>query len=155
MIQEKNFTAYDIVRGFEREIARWAGAKYGIAISSCTDALFLCCYYLNVKFVHIPKYTYVGVPNSILHAGGNVFFTNEAWQGIYQLRPYPIYDSALRFQKNMYIKESYYCLSFHYKKHLPIGRGGMILCDSEEAMLWFKKARFDGRQEMSLIQDNF
>ncbi len=32
----------------------------------------------------------------------------------------------------------------------PIGRGGMILTDDEEASKWFKLARFDGRDEIPL-----
>ena len=40
------------------------------------------------------------------------------------------------------------------KKHLPIGRGGMILTDSEEDYKYFKKARFDGRGELPLQEDN-
>ena len=38
-----------------------------------------------------------------------------------------------------------HCLSFHLRKLLPIGRGGMILTDKEHAANWLRKARFDGR----------
>ena len=47
-----------------------------------------------------------------------------------------------------------YCLSFHYKKHLPIGRGGMILTDDKEVVDRLKMMRFDGRHEISLKHDN-
>jgi len=144
---------YEIVRAFEEKVAEYAGSKYAIAVSSCTNALFLCCLYKKVRWVHIPKHTYPGVACSIIHAGGKVSFHNEAWSGIYQLRPYEIYDSALRFERGMYIKDSLYCLSFHIKKHLPIGRGGMILTDSREAYIYFKAARFDGRNEVPLSED--
>ena len=30
----------------------------------------------------------------------------NSWQGIYHLKPYPIYDAAKRFTKDMYIKDS-------------------------------------------------
>ncbi|MFZ2602710.1 MAG: DegT/DnrJ/EryC1/StrS family aminotransferase [Candidatus Omnitrophota bacterium] len=52
----------------------------------------------------------------------------------------------------MYIQDSFYCLSFHIKKRIPIGRGGMILCNDLQAMQWFKKARYDGRDECALSQ---
>ena len=146
--------AYSIVREFEERIADYAGSKYAVAVESCTAALFLCCKYQKVKWVHIPRYTYPGVANSIIHAGGKVLFHNDWWEGIYKLHPYEIYDSALRFQRGMYIKNSFYCLSFHLKKHLPIGRGGMILTDSENAARWLKRARFDGRDEIPLKDDN-
>ena len=154
MMKEKNFTPYEIVRRFEQIIADYAGAKYAVAVSSCTSAIFLCCHYLKVGVIFLPKFTYPGVACSILHAGGSIVFKRDTyWQGIYQLEPYRIYDSALRFKKDMYIKNSLYCLSFHYKKHIPIGRGGMILCDDKKIYEWLKQARFDGRHEQYLSKD--
>ena len=55
----------------------------------------------------------------------------------------------------MYEKGTLHCLSFHMKKILDIGRGGAILTDSEEAVEWFKQARFDGRHEVPLHHDEF
>jgi len=141
---------YKIVSEFEEKIADYAGSRYAVAVSSCTNALFLCCKYKRVDFVSIPKHTYVGVACSIKHAGGRILFINKKWKGIYTLAPHDIVDSALRFRKGMYIKGSLYCLSFHWKKHLPIGRGGMILTDDKEAYDWLKRARFDGRDEIPL-----
>lgn len=138
---------YTVVRKFEAEVAKYAGAKYGVMVNSCTNALFLCCKYLGVGRVVIPKFTYPGVACSIINAGGFIEFEDGTWQGRYELWPYGIIDSALRFKKGMYIKGSLYCLSFHYKKLLPIGHGGMILCDSKKEHTWFKKMSFDGRAE--------
>ncbi len=147
--------AYNVVRDFEEEIVSWAGAKYGVAVESCCSAIFLSLKYINITgTIHIPKYTYPGVPMSILNSGSNVKFINNKWRGIYWLENWGIVDSALRFKKNMYIPSSLYCLSFHYKKHLPIGRGGMILTDDKKAVEWLKMARFDGRKEISLSEDN-
>ena len=145
---------YNIVHEFEETIAEYAGSLFAVSVDSCTNAIFLVCKYLEVENVYIPKYTYPGVACSIIHAGGKVQFTEEEWEGIYQLKPYPIYDSALRFRKGMYVWNSFYCLSFHVKKLLPIGRGGMILLNDEDAYRWLKKARFDGRQEIPLSDDN-
>jgi dTDP-4-amino-4,6-dideoxygalactose transaminase len=145
---------YTVTRDFEKSIAAYAGSTYAVSVSSCTNALLLCCIYYKVKWVHIPRFTYPGVACSIINAGGKVGFTNEKWQGAYQLRPYPVYDSALRFKRNMYIDGSLYCLSFHHKKHLPIGQGGMILTDSIGAYTWLKMMRYDGRRECPLSEDN-
>jgi len=145
---------YKIVDEFEKVIANWAGARYGVAVESASAALFLCCELLKVKEVEIPCHTYPSVPNAIIHAGGKVRFTKEKWSGVYELKPYGIIDGALRFQPGMY-NGGLHCLSFHMKKHLPIGRGGMILTDSEEAYKYFKKARFDGRDEVPLQDDTF
>jgi hypothetical protein len=103
--------------------------------------------------ISIPKFTYPSVPCSIINAGGKVRFINKKWKGIYRLSPYKIYDSALRFSTGMHIKGSLYCISFHAKKLLPIGRGGMILTDNKWAYSWLKRARFDGRGECSMNED--
>ncbi len=71
--------SYEVVESFEKRVADYAGSKYAVAVDSCTNALFLSCFYLNVKKVKIPKRTYVSVPCSIIHAGGSVEFVDEDW----------------------------------------------------------------------------
>lgn len=145
---------YKIVQMFEEEIADYTGSPYAVALDNCTDAIFLCCTYLKVSEVTIPKKTYLSVPQSIMSSGGKVKFDDIDWKGIYQLSPYPIYDSARRFTSNMYIPNSFMCLSFHPKKILKMRKGGMILTDNEDAYKWFKKARHEGRDEIPYTQDN-
>lgn len=155
----KERNPYLVVSEFEERIAKWAGAKYGVAVESGTAAIFLSLMYSlsigeAVGEITIPKNTYPSVPCSIIHAGGKVKWSDENWQGEYELAPLNIWDSALRFRKGMY-HGGLQCLSFHIKKHLPIGRGGMILTDDVEASKWLKKARFDGREPIPLLEDNF
>jgi len=144
---------YEIVRTFEAEMADYAGSRYAVAVDSCTAALFLCCRYLNVEKVEIPSRTYCSVPCSIIHAGGQVEFKDYSWKGAYELKPYRIIDSSLQVRRGMYENGTYRCLSFHSKKHIPIGRGGMILCDNLKAVEWFKLARYHGRHEVPLSED--
>ena len=149
---------YKIVKDFEDEVADYTGSKYAVSVDSCTNALFLICKYLEVTQVTIPSKTYLSVPQSIIHSGGEVIFdkseeTNN-WKGIYQLKPYPIYDAAKRFTSNVYIPNTYMALSFHIKKHLKIGKGGMILTDNEDAVKWFKQARYEGRNEVLYHEDD-
>lgn len=148
---------FQSVKEFESAIAEYAGSKYAVAVDSCTNALFLALKYCKAEgeVVSIPKRTYVSVPCSVIHSGAKVKFEDLDWQGHYQLKPFPIYDAAKRFTKGMYVKDSFYCLSFHAKKKLAIGRGGMILTDNEDAYKWFKLARFDGRNEVDLNNDSF
>lgn len=146
---------YNIVEDFEIELAKYSGSKYAVTVESCTMAIFLACVYSKVQTVTIPSRTYPSIPCSIIHAGGKVKFENISWNGVYQLKPYPIWDGAKRFRKNMYIQDSFHCLSFHAKKHIPIGRGGAILTNDEKAVEWFKIARFDGRHQCSLSKDTF
>lgn len=145
---------YKVVKMFEEEVAEYTGAPYAVAVDSCTNALFLCCKYLNVDTISIPRRTYLSVPMSILHAGGNVVFDNREWKGIYDLHPYPIIDAAKRFTSSMYIPNTFMCLSFHIKKLLPLGKGGMILTDNKEAADWFKSARYEGRHEVNYHDDD-
>lgn len=136
--------AFAVVGEFERQLAKFGGSQYAVTVASCTDALFLCCAYFKVSEVTIPALTYISVPMSVIHAGGSVRFLNYPWSGAYGLIPYPIYDAALRLRRGMY-EGGFVCLSFHMRKLLPIGRGGAILTDDEDAMRWFKRARLDGR----------
>ena len=46
------------------------------------------------------------------------------------------------------------CLSFHIKKHLKIGKGGMILTDNLDAVKWLKKAGYEGRSEGVRYQED-
>ena len=48
-------------------------------------------------------------------------------------------------EKDSYISDTFMCLSFQFRKHLSLGRGGMILTDNEEAALRLKKMSYDGR----------
>lgn len=143
--------AREIVGRFEDRVAKYAGSKYAVTVDSCTNALFLCLMYHKYTeldehdTITIPKYTYISVPQSIIHAGFKVKFSDDRWVGAYRLWPYPIYDGSVQFTRDMYISGSYQCLSFQIKKVLPIGKGGMILTDDREAYKWFKKARFEGR----------
>jgi dTDP-4-amino-4,6-dideoxygalactose transaminase len=138
---------YDIVKMFEEEVAHYTGAPYAVATSSCTDSLLMACVYEQVKgkTVTIPNRTYISVPQSIIHAGGIPVLEELEWHGIYKLQPFPIYDAAKRFTSSMYIPGTHMCLSFHLKKPLCIGKGGMILTDNKKARDWFVKARYEGR----------
>ena len=88
---------------FEETIADYTGAPYAVSTDNCTDALLLCCEYLKVTEVTIPCRTYLSVPQSIMHAGGTLKFEDVRWKGIYQLKPYPLYDAAKRLTSGMYL----------------------------------------------------
>lgn len=147
--------AFKIVDEFEKAIAEYAGSKYAVSVESGTAAIFLSLMYRKSQStiwskeltpVHMPKFTYPSVASSVIHSGLSIVFEDSQWEGEYELQPYKIWDSALRFKKGMY-HGGLQCLSFHAKKHLPIGRGGMILTDDENAYKWLLKARFDGRTQ--------
>lgn len=136
---------YDLVDIFERKVSAFAGARHGIAVDCCSHGLFLCLKYLNATgSITIPSRTYLSVPMQILHAGCSVDFVDKQWSGKYQLEPYPIWDAAVRWHEGMY-EGGLHVVSFQIKKRIPIGRGGMILTDDDQAASWLRKARHDGR----------
>lgn len=136
----------DAITLFEKKVAEFAGSKYGIAVDCCSHGLFLSLKYLKATgTITIPSRTYISVPMQIKHAGCDVAFEDIEWSGIYQLKPYPVWDGAVRWTKGMY-QGGLHVVSFQMKKRLPIGKGGMILTDDEEAYKWLKKANHDGRE---------
>ena len=148
----------DIIEAFEKKMAMYAGCKYGVAVDSCSSGIFLALKYCQAHgTVTIPSRTYVSVPMQIIHSGCEVEFEDIEWSGVYQLKPYPIYDGAVRYTKGMYEgKNSLQIVSFQIKKRLCIGKGGMILTDDEEAHRWLKKASYDGRDlEVLYPEDEF
>lgn len=130
-------------------MADYTGSKFAVAVDTCSFAIFLCCKYMRVKTVTIPKHTHLSVPCSIIHADGKVKFEDIEWSGAYQLKPYPIYDCACRLKKGMH-QSGHWCLSFENRKHISIGRGGMILTNDPKAVEWFKLARYHGRGEVPM-----
>ena len=57
-----------------------------------------------------------------------------------------IIDAATMWRKDSYIPNTYMCLSFQFKKHLSLGRGGMILLDNKTNYERIKKMSYDGRR---------
>lgn len=135
----------DAITIFEQKVAEFAGSKYGVAVDSCSNGLFLALKYLNATgTITIPAKTYVSVPQQIIHSGCEVKFEDIQWSGVYQLKPYPIWDGSVRWTQGMY-SGGLHIVSFQLKKRVPIGKGGMILTDDITAYRWLKKACHDGR----------
>lgn len=146
---------YRVVQDFEQHLAEFTGSRYAVAVDSCTNAIFLCCKYLGVREVTLPSRTYVSVPCSVIHAGGTVNFEDANWCGIYQLKPYPIYDAACQLIRGMYRSGTFQCVSFSSNKPLNIGKGGMIFHDDPAADRWLRLARYEGRNEVPMMEDEF
>jgi len=137
----------DIIDIFEKKLAAYAGSKFAVSVDCDSNALFLALKYRNGNGeISIPRNTYVSVPMQIYHAGYTPVLRDEKWVGIYELAPLEIYDSAVRFTKGMFVGgNALQVLSFQIKKRVPIGRGGAILTNDEEAYRWLKLATYDGR----------
>ena len=141
----------EIVEIFETRIADFTGAPYAVAVDNCTDALVLCLAGLVDdirkcgKHIQIPAKTYISVPMAIIGVGLSVRFVDKEWVGFYQLCDTFIFDAAMSFKENMYVKGSLMCLSFQYKKRIPIGKGGMILLNDKVIASELRMRCFEGR----------
>ena len=157
---------YKVTEDFEKALSDYTGAPYVVTLDNQSNGLFLALYYENhikknikSKTIKIPSRTYPSVPCEIIHAGLKVEFEpveGKTIKGAYQLKGSNVWDSALRFTSNMYIKGSHMCISFTGPyKHFKLSKGGAILTDDYESYLWFKRARYSGRRECSYHDDNF
>ena len=72
-------------------------------------------------------------------------WSDEDWTSYYYLKDTNIIDAAVLWKQNSYIPETLMCLSFQFQKHLSLGRGGAILCDTKNAYNHLKKMTHDGR----------
>lgn len=151
-------SAWEIVRGFERELAEYTGAPYCAAVNSGTFALRLALGWAALngeETVVIPKHTYRSVPMMAEDAGLEVLFADLEWRGRYKIAPTNIVDAALSLVPGMYERDTIVCLSFHPQKPLAISSGGgAILCDDPDANLYFHTMRHDGREEKKPIKDS-
>jgi dTDP-4-amino-4,6-dideoxygalactose transaminase len=133
------------VENFERTIANYFGSPFAIATDCCTHAIELCLRYLEPKKVTCPKQTYLSVPMTFMKLNIDWAFNDTNWKDYYYIGNTNIIDAAVYWKQHGYIKDSLMCLSFQYKKHLKLGRGGMILLDNSLAYAKLVKMRYDGR----------
>jgi len=135
------------VKEFERLLANFYGAPYAVAVDCCTHAIELCLRLTDANWVTCPANTYVSVPMTFEKLGLNWGwgFTQQQWENYYKIGNTNIIDAAVYWKRNSYIAGTLMCLSFQFKKHLSLGRGGMILLDDEKQYNKLCKMRYDGR----------
>lgn len=151
----------EIIDIFENKIAEFAGSKYAVLTDCCSHGIFLSLKYIQSKNelhqnqkIIIPNRTYISTPMQIMHVGCQVEFEDIEWSGVYQLKPTRVYDGAVRWTKNMYVGDNaLQVVSFQFKKRIPIGKGGVILTDDEEAAKMLKLMSYDGR-DLTLPYDH-
>lgn len=148
--------AYAVTRQFETALCDYTGAKYAVAVNSCTAAIMLACHSFEPEEVTLPSRTYCSVPMAVKQAGHTVKFVDYRWRGAYQIATLPVYDSARRFTSGMYVPGQYQCVSFSSSKILGVEQGGAILHDCKNDDQWFRRMRFDGRTEgKATVDDTF
>mgnify|MGYP003144938543 CR=1 FL=1 len=136
---------FSFVKDFENQIAKYFGSPYAVAVDSCTHGLELCLRYKQVNKLIIPKRTYISVPFLANKLNIDLEWKDESWTDFYEIGATKILDAAVLWGYNTYRSGTMMCLSFQYRKHLSLGRGGMILLDDPDAAHNLKKMSYDGR----------
>ena len=135
---------FKTVELFEKKIAEFYGARYAVATDCCTHAVELSLRYTNAVQSHSPKHTYISIPFTFEKLGIKWSFVDVKWHDYYYVTD-SVIDAAVYWKKNGYIPNTFMCLSFQFKKHLGLGRGGAILLDNKKDYINLKKMSYDGR----------
>ena len=145
-----------VVNQFEEEFAEYVGAKYCVAVNSCTMAIFLVLTFMKEAlgicgFAKLSPYMPVVVLNAVKHAGWSYQWCLPAdWIGrSYELvgrGDQTIIDSAQEVCKNKCSENYYSTWLYSFYPTKPVGGidGGMIATNSKAMEEWLRVARMNG-----------
>jgi dTDP-4-amino-4,6-dideoxygalactose transaminase len=137
--------SFNNIKKFEDKIAEFFGAPYAVAVDCCTHGIELCLRRQNIKCITVPKRTYLSIPFLSHKLNIKLKWKDEKWEDYYYIGDTNIIDAAVLWKKNSYIPHTFMCVSFQFKKHLALGRGGIILTDNKAESVELKKMTYDGR----------
>ena len=137
--------SFNSVKIFENQLADWWGAPYAVATDCCTHAIELALRYTKADDITVPRHTYVNIPMTAEKLGLTWEFDDVHWWDYYYLGNTNIIDGAVFWRKGGYVKNTFQCLSFQFRKPLNLGRGGAILCESLDDYQALKAMSYDGR----------
>lgn len=185
------------VEEFERRIANYVKAKYAVAVTSCTTALYLAIKALELKNeIIVPDFTFPATGNVVIEAGADLVLADvteenygldfnlvkenlsERTSAVIVVHPFgypldlkPLMELAK--EKNFYviedaatalgsIRDGKYagnmghigCYSFHPRKLLTTGEGGMIVLNDEEIYEKLLMLRNHGRDKFGKFAIN-
>jgi dTDP-4-amino-4,6-dideoxygalactose transaminase len=130
--------SFNKIKEFEGKIAEFFGAPYAVAVDCCTHGIELSLRYSNSKKINVPKRTYISVPFLANKLGLELEWRDEDWVDYYHVCP-GIIDAAVLWKKDSYVPGTLMSVSFQFRKHLSLGRGGIILTDDKVAAEELKK----------------
>ena len=150
-----------IVEDFTTEFCEYVGAKYGCALNSATNAIFLSLNDKKDLSVEIPTMIPPVVGNAVKLAGGDLWFSDDTdWVGhsyvLHDFRDYKIIDSAQRVDRNQFADEAndddLMIFSFYPTK--PVGGidGGMVVSNDKAKIDYFREQSLNG---MSFSENNW
>jgi len=159
------------VQEFEEEFAEYVGAKYAVAVNSCTAALFLAIKSLDLKSntaFEVPSITFTASAASIMHAGHRPKFIDVNKDTLIPdeyIRYNPtvrVHLTGVRLKQatnELTIQDSAHlvspgqfknnkglaCFSFYATKNMTTGEGGMIVTNDKKKADWLRLARSHGQ----------
>ena len=136
---------FETIKEFENKIANFFGSPYAVAVDCCTHGIELCLRQQKIDYFTVPKRTYISIPFLANKLKIDFDWKDENWCNYYYLGGTNIIDAAVLWKPNSYVAGTFMCVSFQYKKHLSLGRGGIILTDDECSAILLKKMSYDGR----------
>ena len=136
--------SFIIVEEFEKQIANFFDSPYAVAVDCCTHGLEVCLRYTKEEIIRVPFRTYISIPFLASKLSIKLEWKDENWNDYYYISE-RIIDAAVLWKKDSYIKNTFMCISFQFRKHLNLGRGGMILCPDKHSYNELKKMIYDGR----------
>ena len=149
-----------IVGEFEDAFCDYVGAKYGVALNSATNAIFLSMLDKGVE-VELPTIIPPVVCNAIITSGNSIKFKDDvSWVGgqyiLHDFGDYRIIDSAQQVERDQYrsfAKDSD-LMVFSFYPTKPIGScdGGMIVSNDREKIDHIRLMAYNG---MSLEKSNW
>ena len=119
--------SFIIVEEFEKKIANFFGSPYAVAVDCCTHGLEVCLRLTKEEIIKVPYRTYISIPFLASKLSIKLEWKDENWNDYYYISE-KIIDAAVLWKKESYIENTFMCISFQFRKHLNLGRGGMILC---------------------------
>lgn len=154
-----------VVNQFEEEFCHHVGAKYGVALNSATNAIFLAMLNKNVC-CEIPTVIPPVVCNALLTSGNTIKFKDDpTWVGnpyiLHDFGDYKVIDSAQRVDRKQYATAKHLgfvgdsdLMVFSFYPTKPVGSfdGGMIVSNNKEKIEEIRLLAYNG---MSLEKSNW
>ncbi|MFA5031174.1 MAG: DegT/DnrJ/EryC1/StrS family aminotransferase [Patescibacteria group bacterium] len=154
------------VARFEEEFAKYVGAKYAVAVSSCTMALTMAVRGCGLAHYQVPSLTFSASAMAIINSGNTPDFVDigDDYIGQYSQRAAVIvhysgidasaydndlsfHDCAHRVERDMCKgKEGVFCFSFYPTKQIGGAEGGMLCTNHEHRASYYRRLRNHGRK---------
>lgn len=163
-----------VTQEFEEQFAKYVGAKYAVAVSSGTAALFLALKALKVdekSRVFVPSLTFTASASVATHCGARPVFVDVdketmlinnvqghlkgsdavvavhlTGNAVYWDGKRVVHDCAHRIDRDMCKKKKgIFCYSFYPTKNMAGAEGGMIAFNDKKLLDFFRLARSHGQ----------